>query len=118
VSTLLGSSTAVYFNFVPRQATVPLVVIHRVSSVPIVTLDATAELLPTRFQFDSYAADSLKSRQLAAAVYNLLKDYAGVLPDGTVVQGCVANNGFDMPFEQGAKDVIFRAVLDITIWSK
>lgn len=116
VTANLGDRTSVFFNFVPRGAKIPCVVIHAVTSVPIVTLDATADLAPKRFQFDCYAADYFKSHQLSKSVFDLLKDFSGVLGDGTVVQACVVNNDFDMPFELGAKDITFRAILDITIW--
>jgi hypothetical protein len=118
VRSRLGASDQVHFNFVPRGAKLPCVVIHRIAAVPIVTLDSTADLLPARFQFDCYAGDALAASGLADAVYNLLRDFNGSVgsPPDVFIQGCVAENIFDMPYELGAKDVTFRSLVDITIW--
>ena len=119
VSSLLGAADQVHFQFIPRGSKLPCVVIHRIFSEPITTLDDVADLVPARYQFDCYAGDALKSRALSGAIFNLLKNYVGDLPNSppdTHVQACIVNNDFDMPYEEGAKDVTFRAILDITIW--
>jgi hypothetical protein len=118
VAALLGDPTGVYFSFAPRQYKPPCIVMHRVSTVPIVTLDATADLLPARYQFDCYSGDALSAGALADAVYFLLRDFNGAIgsPPDIFIQACVMENIFDLPFEQGAKDVVYRTAVDVTIW--
>jgi hypothetical protein len=118
VRSRLGAPDQVHFNFVPRGAKQPFVVVHCIAAIPIVTLDSTADLLPARLQFDCYAGDALVASGLADAVYDLLRDFNGSVgsPPDVFIQACVVENMFDMPYELGAKDVTYRSLVDVTIW--
>ena len=77
VASLLGKPDGVYANLIPRGGTQDCVVVHEIIGTDLVTLDSTLDLQEKRVQFDCYSGDYIKSKTLAKAVKDLLKDYSG-----------------------------------------
>ena len=69
------------------------------------------------FQADCYPADYYGSRAVAKAVWNLLKSHRGTLPDtdSTKVQATFIDKDWDMPYQEGAKGFVFRALLHFRV---
>ena len=110
-----------YWSIIPKPVAVrmPCVVIHQITGVATVTLDSTVPLTERRLQFNCEAADPFAAHALAEAIKEFRKDYKGTLPDGTVVQACVLNaTPFDMPYEIGGNNIVFRTVMDLTMWTE
>ena len=115
VEPLVGQS--IWFTQLPKGATFPAIVVHTISDVNIITIDSSVNLKPRRMQFDCISSVSqLNARSFSNAVKNLLQDFSGKLVDGTMVQTCILNNDFDMPYEVGAFGYAYRVVLDMTFW--
>ncbi len=114
VNSLVNGS--VWFGLMQEQATLPSIVISAIAGGPIVTLESTLATADRRFQFDCYANDYLTGRKVAKAVRQLLQDFSGTLYDGTLVKACVVNLDMDMPYETGGTGLVYRAVLDLSIF--
>ncbi len=124
VNALVTDPKGVAFSLLPTGTKLPAVVIHIVSSSQTTVLERTTELVEARVQFDCYATSYSQSRQLAKIIKDILADGSGDVSNGdspetfTHIQACIVNNNFDMPVEQGGagKGLVFRAVLDMSIW--
>ena len=115
LSPVVGES--IYFAQLPKGSPFPALVLATISNVPIVTLSDTADLQTRRVQIDCISSiDQIDARTLSNLVSELLEDYTGVLPDGTMVSTVIQENDLDMPFEVGALGYAYRVALDFTFW--
>lgn len=109
----VGVGTNIYFSQLPKGAGFPALILHKVSTVPIITLGGTADLVAQRWQVDCISSvDQMNARAVAQAVKKLLTDFAGTLTDGTIVQTTTLENEIDMAFEVGALGYAFRVAVD------
>ncbi len=115
VGAIVGKN--VFCSQLPKGAAFPAIVFHTIATMPISDLDMTAGLEPRRVQVDCISAvDQFGARALARAVKNLLVDYQGTLPDGTVVSATILNDDPDLPYEVGALGYAFGVGVDIEMW--
>lgn len=104
--------TGVYFSKAAKGAPTPYVVLHVVDGLPAeASLDGVSELIDGEIQFDSYADDLPPARKLSHAVRDLLKNFGGILPDGTTIQFVDVTMDMDDPFEIGGQGYVDRSVL-------
>jgi hypothetical protein len=109
------AGTGVYFSLAAKGTLRPYLVITVVSSAPAdKTFEGSTALVAARFQFDSYADDQLTARALIKAVRELLEDFAGPLPEGTMLTMINVNDDLDGPYEQGGKGYLYRCILDMS----
>jgi hypothetical protein len=68
-------------------------------------------------QVDAYASNYYDARATSRAVRLLLENYSGTLPDAdaTSVIACVVEKDWDMPYEEGQKGFVYRALLEVRI---
>lgn len=111
-----GIAGNVRWSYLPNGAQSPAVVIHTISTVPVITLESTLPLNEKRVQFDVYASSYYGTKAGVRALKALLQDFSGTLPDGTVVQSVLVGNDYDAPFEIGAGGFLDRACFDCTFW--
>lgn len=109
VSTLVGSR--VFYILAPKGSPVPFIVVSRVVTNDGYAMSGHIDLMEGLFQFDCYAADFYTSRGISAAVRALLKDYRGTLSDGTTISASLIDKDWDMPYEEGGKGFVYRALL-------
>lgn len=109
-----ASGTGVYFSLAAKGALRPFIVMTIVASAPAdKTLDGSTQLIRCRLQFDAYADDQLTARAVIKAVRELLQDFNGPLPDGTILTMIDVNDDWDGPYEVGGKGYIYRSILDL-----
>jgi Na+-transporting NADH:ubiquinone oxidoreductase subunit NqrA len=114
VKKLLGAPTNVFFSLAQKQALAPYVVLHVVNAPSAEnTLDGSSALTEGEIQFDCYANDQPTARTLAQTVRNLVQDFTGALPDGTVMQFSDVTMNADDPYELGGGGYVFRAILRV-----
>lgn len=114
LSSLLAApaNNSVFFSLAQKQATRPYVVLHVVNAVPAEkTQDGSSALIDGELQFDSYADSQLMARRLSQTIRDLLVDFTGPLPDGTILQFAEVIADFDDPYELGGGGYVFRSVL-------
>lgn len=107
----------VYWVLAPKGAPVPYIVLSRVTTKDSYDMVRDTGLREGLFQVDCYSADFYGSRAIAKAVWNLLKSYRGTLPDtdSTKVQATFIDKDWDMPYQEGAKGFVFRALLHFRV---
>jgi hypothetical protein len=113
VSALVGSR--VYFILQPKGTIVPSVVLSIVATGDNYTFAGASGLRSALVQVDGYASSYYDSRAVSRSVRLLLENYAGNLPDAgaTPVLGCIVEKDWDMPFEEGSKGFVYRALLEV-----
>ena len=116
VHALVG--TAVYWILAPKGTALPYVVVTRVDTDDAYNFAGATGARDAIFQVDCFASDYYSSRALSLAVRQLLESYTGNLPDtnATPVIGVMTEKDWDMPFEEGAKGFVYRAMLEFRIW--
>jgi hypothetical protein len=116
VSALVGSS--VYFILAPKGTTLPFIVISRVATNDSYDMVGATGFRGGLFQFDCYATDFYSSRAISLAVRRLLESYQGNLPDAdaTPVSAVLTEKDWDMPYEEGGKGFVYRALLEFRIF--
>ena len=107
-------------RLVPRRPTslaLLYVVLSRVTTKDSYDMVGDTSLREGLFQADCYSADHYGSRAVAKAVWNLLKSHRGTLPDtdSTKVQATFIDKDWDMPYQEGAKGFVFRALLHFRV---
>lgn len=120
VQALVGQN--VYWVLAPKGQPVPYVVLSRVTTKDSYDMVGTTGLREGVFQVDCYASGAgnigyYASRAIAKAVRNLLENFKGVLPDtdSTDVQAVFTDKDWDMPYQEGAKGFVFRALLHFRV---
>lgn len=115
VSTLTGGK--VYWILAPKGAAVPYVVLSRVTTKDSYDMVGDTGLREGLFQADCYATDFYGSRAISKAVRDLLKSFRGNLPDtdSIKVQATFIDKDWDMPYQEGAKGFVFRAMLHFRV---
>lgn len=116
VIALLSSppTAAVHYSLAPKDGAGqrPYVVVHILNAPPAeATLDGSSELVDGELQFDSYADDQISARKLSRAIRDVLKNYQGSLPDGTLITFCEVPMDMDDPYEVGGGGYLFRSVV-------
>jgi hypothetical protein len=120
VTTLVG--TKVYWILAPKGnsagAALPYIVLSRVATGDTYDMRGATGLRDGLFQFDCYATDYYSSRAISLAVRKLLESYTGNLPDtgATLVSAVLTEKDWDMPYEEGGKGWVFRALLEFRVW--
>jgi hypothetical protein len=125
--------TAFYFSFLPKNPTLPAIVLDRLKAdEPDDTLDARTAApgtsIEAHFQFGCVAQDSPEnpanaSGYLSAALLGqqLRRQLMALatgryeFPDGTIVQEVRLDDEFDAHFEIGGQGYIFRRMVMVTI---
>ena len=113
VSTLVNGK--VYWILAPKGSAVPYVVLSRVTTKDSYDMVGDTGLREGLFQADCYATDYYGSRAISKAVWNLLKSYRGTLPDSTKVQATFLDKDWDMPYQEGARGFVYRALLHFRV---
>ena len=108
----------VYAILAPKGAVVPYIVYNRIATSDTYTMAGPSGLRAAVFQFDCYATDYYTSRAISLALRQLLESYQGNLPDtnSTTVTAVLTEKDWDMPYEEGAKGFVYRALLQFRIW--
>jgi hypothetical protein len=108
----------VYWILAPKGAIVPYIVLNRVATTDTHTVDGAIGLRGALFQVDCYATTYYAARAISVAVRSLIGSYTGNLPDtdSTDVDGIFTEKDWDMPYEEGAKGFVFRALLEFRVW--
>lgn len=120
VGTDKNGTTKMYWDQAPKgqQVSLPYLVLSRVATGDTYTMQGP---IPTRdavFQVDCYDTAYYDSRAISKAVRKVLQSYKGTLSDSdaTVVQAVFTEKDWDMPYEEGAKGFVFRALLEFRVW--
>lgn len=96
---LLGSEDRIFYGNIAQgaQATPPYVNFIAVSRVSPETFDGDTGPLEVRYQFDCYATDLPKARDVARALRAVLQGRQGLMPDGgaekIMVQSALCEGG-------------------------
>jgi hypothetical protein len=109
----------VYWILAPKGAVVPYIVLSRVATTDVYTMNGATGTRSALFQVDCYATDFYTSRSIALAVRELLESYRGNLPDvnATAVAAVLTAKDWDMPYEEGSgKGFVYRALLQFRVW--
>lgn len=116
VSALVG--TGVYWILAPKGKPLPYVVLSRVTTGDTYSMAGATGLRDAVFQVDCFATDYYSARGVAFAVRMLLESYKGNLPDAesTSVSSVMTEKDWDMPYEEGAKGFVYRALLEFRVW--
>jgi len=86
-------STRVYGMFIPQGATLPCLVVQRISTPRILTMDssgATGDLTSPRFQFDAWATTQLSTKTISDQVRAALNGKTGST-GGVTLRASLAN---------------------------
>lgn len=90
------AGTRVYPAPAPEDATYPLIVYQRISTVRVRSMLGGSQLAKARLQINAHAQTYAAAKTLADEIRNALDDYAGTM--GTVnVSGCFLEDDADMP---------------------
>jgi hypothetical protein len=111
-----ANGAGLYWVLMPKGAAVPCIVLSRVATDDPTAMAGPVGLRGALFQADCYSATYYGSRALADTVRNLLEPFTGALPDGTNVGGVLSTKDWDMPFEEGGKGFVYRAMLEFRVW--
>jgi hypothetical protein len=112
-------ANGVYWILAPKGAVVPYIVLSRVATTDVYTMNGATGTRSALFQVDCYATDFYTSRSIALAVRELLESYRGNLPDvnATAVAAVLTEKDWDMPYEEGSgKGFVYRALLQFRVW--
>jgi hypothetical protein len=107
----------VYWILAPKGAAVPYVVLSTVLTKDSYAMEGVTGLREGLFQVDCYATAYYPSRDIAKAVRDLLKNFIGTLPDtdSTKVEAVFIDKDWDMPYQEGAKGFVYRAMLHFRV---
>ena len=110
------SGYAVYFSLAAKGqqgSYLPSYLVIHAAGVPPAehSMAGPSSLSDGEFQFDSYGKDQPTARKLSQAVRDALKNYSGVLVDGTSIQFYRVSLDIDDPYEIGGQGYIYRSVL-------
>jgi len=108
----------VYWILMPKGAVLPCVVLSRVATSDTYTFAGSAGFRDALFQIDCYSPSYYPARALAGAVRRSLEAFIGNLPDtdATPVAAVLTTKDWDLPFEEGAKGFVYRAMLEFRVW--
>lgn len=117
-SSITSLVNGVYWVLAAGKAAVPYIVLSRVATGDTYTMAGATGFRDSVWQVDCYATDFYTSRRIAHAVRMLLESYTGTLPDtdATIVDAVFTEKDWDMPYEEGTKGFVFRAMLEFRIW--
>jgi hypothetical protein len=110
------SGNGVYWILMPKGASVPCIILSRIATDDTYAMSGSMQFRGALFEFDCYAASFYDSRSLGDIVRHLLEPFIGTLPDGTVVSGIQVTKDWDMPYEEGGKGFVYRALIECRVW--
>ena len=105
-----------FWILAPQGSQVPFLIFSRVGTVDPYTMAGTTGIREGKFQIACYASTFLTSRAISKTVRQLLENFRGTLPDGTVVQATFIDMDFDHQYSEGGKGFVFQAILQFRIW--
>jgi hypothetical protein len=107
--------TRVYFVLMPKGVAVPAVVLTNITTSDLYDAAGNTGKREGLWQIDCFAANYQDAAALQSTVRNLLKDYTGNLPDAsaTPVIATFIEKDWDMPYEEGTKGFVYRALLEV-----
>jgi hypothetical protein len=113
-----NGTTRAYWVLAPQGATVPFLVLSRVSTSDTYTLAGPLGFRQGLFQVVAYSASYYGSRTVANTVRKFLQSYKGTLPDAdsTLVDSVVIEKDWDDRYEEGSKGFIYGAYLQFRVW--
>jgi len=109
-------STRIYSFAIPEKATLPCVVIQRVSTPRIATMDmsgATGTLAHPRFQFDGYATSYAVVKSITDAIRAGLNGHTGTTGTGVTIRAALVDS--EVP-EFEPETHLYRGRSDYIIW--
>lgn len=115
----------VYWGLAPKGAKAPFIVLERIATSDLYTMQGVEGLRAGLFAAHCYADSSAGvgsgyyfSRKVSSAVRGVLASYRGTLPDTnhTVVQAVFIEKDQDMQYEEGSKGFVFHAYLEFRVW--
>jgi hypothetical protein len=111
-------SNRIYFILQPKGTSVPSIVLSIIATGDTYSFKGASGLRAALIQVDAYASNYYDARATSRAVRLLLENYAGNLPDAdaTSVLGCVVEKDWDMPYEEGQKGFVYRALLEVRMF--
>ncbi len=120
VKTAVGAdangTTRAFWILARQGSAVPFLVLSRVATSDTYAMAGSVNFRDGLFQVVTYASDYYTSRSISAVVRQLLENFTGALPDGTVVSSVMVQKDWDMPFEEGAKGFVYGAYLQFRVW--
>jgi hypothetical protein len=113
-----ANGQGVYWVLAPKNASVPYIVLSRVTTQDTQAFQGSLGFRGALFQVDCYGITYYQSRKIAAAVRGILEGYHGTLPDAdaTSVASILTTKDWDMPYEEGGKGFIYQALLEFRVW--
>lgn len=108
-------STRVYSFLIPQNATLPLIVVQRISTPRILTMQssgATGDLAYPRFQFDAWATTYASSKAITDAIRAALHGHTGST-GGVTIRAALASD--EVP-EYDPETRLYRGRSDYIIW--
>ena len=110
-------STRVYLMRIPQDATLPCLVVQRISTPRMLTMDssgATGDLAYPRFQFDAWADLVATAKPITDAVRAALNGKTGTM-GGVTIRAALVDE--EVPeFDPGTK--LYRSRSDYIIWQQ
>jgi hypothetical protein len=108
----------IYWILAPKGAVLPYIVMSRIATGDMYTTKGATGFRDGLFQVDSYASTFYTARAIALAVRKVLQSFQGNLPDAdsTAVNAVFTEKDWDVPYEEGGKGFVFRALLQFRVW--
>lgn len=110
------NGAGVYWVLLPKGGAIPCIILSRVATDDTYAMSGSMKFRGALFQVDCYAASFYDARSLGDIVRHLLESYIGTLADGTVVSGIQVTKDWDMPYEEGGKGFVYRALIEVRVW--
>lgn len=108
----------IYKSVLPRATPLPAIVVHRYDGAQEYQFSGPADIREDKLQLDIYGTGG-SCQTISEAARRVLYKFVGVLPEGTVVQGCFLERSLDMPFLANAdgKGIADRTTLGFRVVS-
>lgn len=109
-------STRVYSFRIPQNATLPCIVLQRISTPRIATMDmsgATGTLASPRFQFDAWATTYASAKAITDAIRAALNGRTGATGTGVTIRAALIQD--EVP-EYDPETKLYRGRSDYQIW--
>ena len=109
-------STRVYLETIPQAATLPCLVVSRVDTPRIHTMETSGiggDLASPRFQFDAYATTYGSVKAITDQVRAVLNGHVGTTGTGVTIRAALVNN--EVP-SYDPETALHRCQSDFIIW--
>jgi hypothetical protein len=106
-------------NVLARGSALPAIAVHRYMGDQEYDLNGPVDVREDQIQFDVYVGKA-DAEQLTEVVRNLVINFTGALPDGTLIYACYLERDMDMPFLPNAdvQGIAARSTLGYRVVSK